>query len=160
MDDLIAHIKSLAPIAEAIVYLGEHSKEIEEIEDKLESLRKDLTEGEARLAEIAASAKQHTEVAEQAKASVIEAKSKLEQMVEASRHEANRLVGQAKAEADTITQRERIKFKAEEIKLRAGIEALNEERQALGEQVELKRKDHDAVQASINSLKARLDGRS
>ncbi len=156
MDDLIAHIKALAPIAEAIVYLAEHSKEIEEIEAKLESLRKDLADGEARLAEISTEALRHSEMSEQARASVIEAKSKLEQLVEGSRQEANRIINQAKVEADTITQRERIKFAAEESKLREGIEALQKEKNELTTATEVKRNEHDTVLASMQSLKARL----
>ncbi len=160
MDDLTAHIKSLAPIAEAIVYLGEHSKEIEEIEAKLESLRKDLAEGEARLAEIATSAKQHTEVAEQAKASVVEAKSKLEHMVEASRQEANRTVSQARIDAAKVGRDTSASFTLEHANLRSKIEHAKSTLNDYEAKIQGAKNAHDAVEASINSLKARLDGRS
>lgn len=156
MDDLIAHIKSLAPVAEAIVYINEHAKEIEEIGPKLEQLRTDLEQGEARLKEIADQAKQHSDMSEQAKASVIEARSRLDSMVAGARADADRLVKKSQADAMNAAKATTESFKGLHAGLQSKIETAKQTLQNLTEEISAKTKDHNAVLASMASLKSRL----
>lgn len=156
MDDVIAKLEDLAPVAEAIVYLTRQGARVKELSSLLSQQETKLQTGEERLAEIERLCQTSKAGAEQARASVIEAQGKIEQMVEGAKAEANRITKHALAEADTITQRERVKFGAEEVRLRQGIQALTEQSEKLDISIEAKRKDHKLVMDSLASLKARL----
>lgn len=156
MDDLISHLKTLAPVAEAIVYITRQGSQVEALGKRLSQQETDLQTGEERLAEIERLCQIARTSAEQAKASVIEAQGKIESMVEGAKNEAKRMLNEAQNQANTIAQRERIKFGAEEARLRQGIQALNEERVALDTAIQHKRNDHASVMSSLASLKARL----
>lgn len=156
MDDVIAKLEDLAPVAEAIVYLTRQGARVKELSSLLSKQETDLQTGEERLAEIEKLCAEAKVGAEQARAAVIEAQGKIEQMIEGARAEAKLMINGAKTEADKIAQRERTKFGAEEARLRQGIQALNKENETLDAAIQAKRNDHDAVQASIDSLKKRL----
>lgn len=158
MSDFAKHLKQLAPIAEAIVYIAERSAEIDNIEETLFQSKQDLEAAEARLVEINTLCDKAKAGAGQAKAQVIEAQSRIEQMVEGARTEIKRMQNQSKINLEDELQNVRIKFRSEEIKLQEGITALKKEKQALEVAVEARRKDHNAVQASIDSLTRRLQG--
>lgn len=156
MDNAIQHLKQLAPIAEAIVYIAQHAAEIEGIEETLSQRKQELEIAEARLTEISSLCDKAKAGAEQAKASMIEGQSKLEQMIESTRNEANRIIQDAKTQAAIDGKAITDSFVREHGTWQAKINALKKIKDNLDEEVASKLVAHDAVQASIDSLKARL----
>lgn len=156
MDNAIQYLKQLAPIAEAIVYIAEHSAEIEGIEETLSQCKQELEAAEARLKEVDTLCSKAKDGAEQAKAQVIEAQGRIEQMIEGARAEVRRMQDQAKINLDTELRNARIKFRSEEIRLQEGIKALMAEKETLAAAVKDTRKEHDNILASMASLGRRL----
>lgn len=154
--DLFDHIKNLKPMAEAIVYLAENVEEVSQIEDKLYSLRSDIAAAEERLGQIAKAALEHAQMAEQAKSVVIEAQSKTEQMIAGAKAEATRIIKDAETQANIEGKNISASFIREHGTWQAKIDALKKIKGNLDEEVASRLATHDAVQASIDSLKARL----
>lgn len=156
MDDLIAHLKTLAPVAEAIVYITRQGSQVEALGKRLSQQETDLQTGEERLAEIERLCQIARTGAEEARASVIEAQGKIEMWTSGAKAEANGLIAGAKIHAEAETDKIRKAFVAEHTELQTKISQAKHMLAVVTEELKAKQADHDTVMASIASLKARL----
>lgn len=158
MDALINFINQVTPIAKAIAELSEKVEEIGVVDKYLKDLHERLAAGELRLTECESLAEKAKDVAHQARAEVIQARSQVEQMVIAAKAEAQRTVDRGKADAQLEIQHIRNGFKEDKARLQKEINGLHHELETLETEVIAKRKDHDAVEASLDSLAKRIRG--
>lgn len=156
MDDVIAKLEDLAPVAEAIVYLTRQGARVKELSSLLSKQETKLQTGEERLAEIERLCQTSKAGAEQARASVIEAQGKIEQMIEGAKAEAKRTIAEAKQQAQQAGEATSKAFIADHVALQNKILDARALLIEINADIKSRKEDHKLVMDSLASLKARL----
>lgn len=156
MDEIIAFIRQFEPLARAIVSAAEKADEIESLEECYENLKAEYAECAEEFAMAEKSAAQARASAEQSKTEVINASARIAQMSEAASVRAQKVLADAEAAALAEARRISDEFRTEHENLKARAQDARAALEALEAEIVARRADHDAVMASLASLKSRL----
>lgn len=156
MDDIAKSLNQLKPLAEAIVYLASQGDTLKNLDVKINELEGRIEQRRGEWDESEASAVRAKEAVKQASSEVTEAKIKVERMLEDASTAAKQIVQAARNEATNAAKQVSQGFAQDHAKLQSYITEAKRTLAILNEQIIQKRRDHDAVMASIEALKSRL----
>lgn len=149
-------IRQLEPGARAILALFDNLEKIAALEQDIDVLEAEAKSAEERFHKANASYDESLAKSQQAKAEVIEAQANCDRMVSAAKVTANSIIEEAKASASAEVETIK-KAHSQSIAVLANkVEQGKAELKSIQESIAAKRQDHDAVLASIASLKNRL----
>ena len=158
MSDLIKALEALDPIVQALATVTACANDLEEIKAKIKILEEQFEKRQNDWIMAEDSARKARVELVQANTGVIVAQARIEELSKSAGAQSEKIISDAKKEAEASAKFISDKYKSEHADLRNKIADAKAELADVERDIDTRRADHDAVMNSLASLSKRITG--